>query len=387
MTKRTLLPRPLADGQALHASLSRRGLLRAGGLGLTGAGAALLFGCGGDDTVATDGELETTRIRIPATGSICVSPMLLARKFLPAEGFTDIVPWTAQADYFTDVAEGRTDFGVFYGFGVLQQIDNGLPLTILTGVHAGCFEVFARRGIDAIADLKGQKIGYPKNFGSDFIASVLRYVGFSAGQDSLLGYPGDDLTSAFSKGEVDAVVAVPPWGERLRAANAGHVILNSVEDRPWSQYYCCVIYANSAFVKNNPVATKRALRAIFKGADFISQDPQGAARYLVDQGYTADFAETGATFKHLNYRLWRDWHPEDTVRFMALRGKDNGTLKLTPDQIINRGTDWRFLNELKREMPALAFAPGSRSGFALNCEVGPLEPPLAAANAQPAVRS
>ena len=186
---------------------------------------------------------------------------------------------------------------------------------------------------------------------------------------------------------MDAVVTLPPWGERLRAANAGHVILNSVEDRPWSQYYCCVIYANSAFVKNNPVATKRALRAIFKGADFISQDPQGAARYLVDQGYTPDFAETGATFNHLNYSLWRDWHPEDTVRFMALRGKDNGTLKLTPDQIINRGTDWRFLNELKREMPQTAFAPGTGSSFALNCEVGPLEPPLAAANLQPAVRS
>src|SRR2546422_1847336 len=35
-------------------------------------------------------------------------------------------------------------------------------------------------------------------------------------------------------------------------------------DRPWSQYFCCTVAARKEFVQRNPVATKRAVRAILK---------------------------------------------------------------------------------------------------------------------------
>jgi NitT/TauT family transport system substrate-binding protein len=41
---------------------------------------------------------------------------------------------------------------------------------------------------------------------------------------------------------------------------------------------------------------------------------------------------------------------EDTVRFYALRLHEAGLIKSTPQRIIEQGTDWRFLNELKREL-------------------------------------
>jgi NitT/TauT family transport system substrate-binding protein len=52
----------------------------------------------------------------------------------------------------------------------------------------------------------------------------------------------------------------------------------------------------------------------------------------------------------LPYDNWRDHEPEDSVRFYALRLHDAGMTKSTPNQIIAEGTDWRFLNELKREL-------------------------------------
>jgi NitT/TauT family transport system substrate-binding protein len=52
----------------------------------------------------------------------------------------------------------------------------------------------------------------------------------------------------------------------------------------------------------------------------------------------------------LPYRRWRDYHPEDTLRFYALRLREAGMIKSTPQEIIERGSDWRFLNELKREL-------------------------------------
>ena len=39
-----------------------------------------------------------------------------------------------------------------------------------------------------------------------------------------------------------------------------------------------------------------------------------------------------------------------TLRFYALRLREAGFIKSSPQTIMSRGTDWRFLNELKREL-------------------------------------
>ncbi len=52
------------------------------------------------------------------------------------------------------------------------------------------------------------------------------------------------------------------------------------------------------------------------------------------------------------YEWWRDYDPEDALRFYALRLHDVGMIKSSPKKIIADGTDWRFLNELKRELKA-----------------------------------
>ena len=50
------------------------------------------------------------------------------------------------------------------------------------------------------------------------------------------------------------------------------------------------------------------------------------------------------------YNKWREYDPEDTIRFYALRLQELGMVKSSPQQIIADGTDWRFLDELKREL-------------------------------------
>jgi hypothetical protein len=49
---------------------------------------------------------------------------------------------------------------------------------------------------------------------------------------------------------------------------------------------------------------------------------------------------------------WRESNPEDTLRFHALRLHEVGMIKSTPQRIVAQGTDWRFWNELKRELKA-----------------------------------
>jgi NitT/TauT family transport system substrate-binding protein len=52
------------------------------------------------------------------------------------------------------------------------------------------------------------------------------------------------------------------------------------------------------------------------------------------------------------YAKWREYDPEDTIRFYALRLHEAGVIKSSPKRIIADGTDWRFLDEVKRELKA-----------------------------------
>jgi hypothetical protein len=52
----------------------------------------------------------------------------------------------------------------------------------------------------------------------------------------------------------------------------------------------------------------------------------------------------------VRYDTWRQYDPEDSLRFYALRMQETGLIKGNPQTIIAEGTDWRFLNELKREL-------------------------------------
>jgi NitT/TauT family transport system substrate-binding protein len=56
------------------------------------------------------------------------------------------------------------------------------------------------------------------------------------------------------------------------------------------------------------------------------------------------------TLQELPYGVWRDYDPEDTVRFYSLRLNEAGFIKSVPKRIIAEHTNWRFLNELKREL-------------------------------------
>jgi NitT/TauT family transport system substrate-binding protein len=58
------------------------------------------------------------------------------------------------------------------------------------------------------------------------------------------------------------------------------------------------------------------------------------------------------TLRELPYGRWREFNPEDTIRFYALRLHEAGMIKSSPQKIIAQGTNWRFLNELKRELKA-----------------------------------
>jgi NitT/TauT family transport system substrate-binding protein len=176
-------------------------------------------------------------------------------------------------------------------------------------------------------------------------------VGLDPSRDiNFVTYPAAQSVQLLAGAKIDALLNFPPIPQELRAKKIGHVILNSSADRPWSQYFCCMISGNREFVRKHPIATKRAMRALLKAVDVCVTAPERAARIAADRGYSYDHSLQA--MREIPYANWRSFDPEDTIRFYALRLREAGLIKSSPNKIIADGTDWRFWNELKRELKA-----------------------------------
>ena len=294
---------------------------------------------------------ETTTIRLDAAPSTCFAPMYLAEDLLYEEGFTEVryVPSTGAAM----AADGEVDFDMLAAVDFLPLIEAGKSVTVLSGVHAGCFELRANDAIRSIADLRGKRVGVsaPLDISADhlLVSVMAAYVGLDPVKEiEWVTDPEISQADLFTAGKVDAFIGFPPDPGQSCVRNIGHVVVNTASDRPWSNYFCCMVTANTEFVRKNPVAAKRALRAILKATDICHREPERAAQRMVEVGFSAECARM--MLNDARYGLWRDYEPEDTVRFFSLRLHEAGMLKKTPEEVIAGFTDWRFLNELKREL-------------------------------------
>lgn len=224
------------------AMASRRDILRAAAAaGLAGSAAGL---------AAAEAPPETKRLRLVKFPSVCQAFMFVAEELLRTEGFTDISyvdagvlgagPASVQV-----LSEGKVDMGAYFAAPLVIAIDCGAPISVLGGVHPGCFELFTAPGVRSIKDLKGRTVSVFANESAQhvFLASIATSVGLDPLRD------------------IQWVFHPPAQGKQLR-----------------------------------------------------------------------------------------NYNPEETLRFYALRLREAGMVKNAPQKIIANGTDWRILEQLKREM-------------------------------------
>jgi NitT/TauT family transport system substrate-binding protein len=295
---------------------------------------------------------EPTRLRVKQEPALCEAPAQVAQELLRGESFSDVqYVWAPGAASFEKVASGEIDLGLQAAPYAVRQIDAGDPIVLLAGIHVGCIELLGHERVRAIRDLKGKVVVVPHLGGTPYslIASMAAYVGLDPQQDiTWVVQSGREAMQFFIDGKVDAFMGFPPEPQELRARKIGHVVVSTTTDRPWSQYFCCMLMANRAFVRHHPAATKRAIRAILKASEVCALEPETTARLMVDRGDTDSYDLALAVVKEIPYGQWRQYDAEDTVRFFALRLREAGIIKATPQQILARGTDWRFFTELKR---------------------------------------
>ena len=330
-------------------SISRRDFLT----GASALGAASMFGV--PQLASAEPPPEISRVSLSDINALCFAPQFVAEELLKFEGFSEVEYVKVQDDIPTTLAESA-DFSMFGGPSIIPAIDKGYPISVIGALHEGCWELFAHEPIRSLQDLVGKRIGVSNYGGVEqvWLSSMLAWVGVNP-KTQIRWVAHDrwpDRVRAYISGKVDAFLAFPPEPQRLRKQNVGHVIVNTTQDSPWSQYFCCLLGARNEFIEQYPIATKRALRAIMKASDLCSENPDLAAQYLVDRGFSDDYELALEIINSLSYSRWRTDNPTDTIRFHSLRLRDAGMIKSTPQEIIDRGTSFSFLNELKKELKA-----------------------------------
>src|SRR5210317_1108517 len=334
---------------------SRRDFLE--GMALAGTG-AMLGWRPNLGMAAAEPPPETTTLRLRVWRPACWAPFHVAEPLLHEEGFTDVQFVMAPGPKFPALLkEGAVDLSPeFIALGMNQLEKEKPPMKFISGLHVGCYALVGSEKIKSVRDLKGKTVwaGSLENNGPHIFFSILvSYVGLDPHKDiNYVWVKKDEAMRLFHEGKIDAFMSFPPGPQELMAQNIGHLLIDTNVDRPWSQYFCCMINGHQDFVKNNPIATKRALRAILKANDIVARDPQYSLQVLQKKKIWKK-SETKyilQALREIPYGKWRDYNPEDAMRFYALRLNDVGLITTPPDEFITRHTDWSFLRSMKGEL-------------------------------------
>jgi len=333
--------------------LNRREFIKR--MALTGAAAYVGFDY---ETAAADPPPETTRIRFFEYKSACWVPQYIAEDLLRKEGFTDIQYIKGKSiDQSEELLESaELDISLGNAAWQIKEMNSGDNSVFIAGLHTGCYALIGQKNIKSVRDLKGKKVWAWTNLEAGpivFFKSLVAYVGLDPEKDfEYISASKNEAIELFKKGEIDAFISFPPGNEQLKELGIGRVLVDTNVDRPWSQYFCCMVNASRKFTRENPIATKRALRALLQSNDIVSRDPEFATRLLIERKIRkeAEYKYILRSLKETPFNTWRHYNPEDTIRFYALRLHEIGLTKWSPQEIIDNNTDWQFLKSLKDEL-------------------------------------
>jgi NitT/TauT family transport system substrate-binding protein len=242
--------------------------------GTSALGGASLLGLG--RFAVAEPPPDALKIRLIHAPAMCLAPQFIARDLLHAEGFSEVeyVPYAAPAGTYTQlwlpgiIAEGQADFSMGGVVWYPPAIDTGTPIVILAGIHSGCYELFGNGSVKSIRDLRGKTVA-ASQFGDDrlFVSAILGYVGIDPRREInwLTTQSTTESMRLFVEGKADAFIGFPPEPQELRAKKIGRVILKTTADKPWSQYFCCMLSANRDFCPNPSSGNEKSLACLPEG--------------------------------------------------------------------------------------------------------------------------
>lgn len=159
------------------------------------------------------------------------------------------------------------------------------------------------KGVKTSSDLRGKKVGLTKGTTGHFFLDLFlthKGIGFSA-VEAIDLHPSE-LPKALTAGRVDAICTWEP-----HILNAKKLLGQKAHVLPSHGFYREDFYfvAKGQFMKNNPEALKRFLKAIEKGEEFIKENKEESIN-LVSQRLKLDKELTAQIWSEFSFQLMLD---------------------------------------------------------------------------------
>lgn len=182
------------------------------------------------------------------------------------------------------VLEGKADLATAADTPIVFAILNGKKITTTAVIQTANRDnaIVARRdrGISKPADLKGRKIGVTLGTNADFFAGAFLLVnGIDKGQAKIIDMKPDEMAAALDSGKVDAISTFNPTINLLKKGLGNKGVVFFGEDI-YTEKFC--LAAMQEYVKKNPEAIKKVLRALIKAEGFAQQNPEEARHKVAD---------------------------------------------------------------------------------------------------------
>jgi len=259
-----------------HALLLLCALLACAALGCRRSVAA---GPGDRITLAYTVQPQSTLVNVAA-----------AKGFFAAEGLqvTPIIHSYGKA-CLQEVVDGKADFATVAETPFMFSVLKGEKITVIANIEASTMNnaVVARRdaGISEPAHLRGKRVAFTPGTTSEvFMDAILLAIGLPRAGIHGVPMPPDEMERALVEGRVDAACT---WNYPLaiikRRLGANGILIYDRE--VFTETFN--IAAQQAFVRRNPAAVERLLRALIRAEGFVKEHPEEAQAIVAKATGTA----------------------------------------------------------------------------------------------------
>ena len=318
-----------------NASLSRRGVLRAGG-------AAAVLASGG--LIASQAFSQSSR-KLPFAwnaAAFCLSPVVVAqeRGYFERNGLqVELINYTGSTDQLLEsLATAKADAAVGMIHRWLKPLEAGFDVKIVGSSHGGCVRLVGAKsaGVSDLASLKGKVIGVSDiaSPGKNFFSILLAKNGIDADKDvTWRQYPADLLDVAVKKGEIQAIADGDPNVYLIEKRNQGaYVELASNLSGEYKDKVCCIVGARGELVRKDKATVAALVRAIAQASSYVAENPNESARLFAKYSPNVAVEDLRAllgTLTHQHHPLGRALR--DEVEFYARDFRGVGVLKKSTD--------------------------------------------------------
>ena len=315
-------------------TLSRRGVLRAGGAAAAVAASGL---------IATRAWSQQRKLSFAWNASaFCLSPVVVAqeRGFFEKNGLqVDLVNYTGSTDQLLEsLATAKADAAVGMIHRWLKPLESGFDVKIVGSSHGGCVRLVGVKeaGVTDLQKLKGKTIGVSDiaSPGKNFFSILLKKNGIDADRDvTWRQYPADLLDIAVNKGEIQAIADGDPTLYLIEKRNKGRYLeLASNLSGEYKDKVCCIVGARGELVRQEKPVVAALVRSIVQASDFVAENPNETARLFAKYSPKVPVEDLQALLGTLTH----GHHPvgkklRDEVEFYARDFRSVGVLKASTD--------------------------------------------------------